>query len=146
MNTPSHQTVIRLPFTIRKRGGKKLIIAADGAAGTSSHNHSPNSALIKAVVRAHRWQRLLEEGAYATMKDLAAAEKISPSYISRLMRLTLLAPDILQGILDGRHTGEIDGADCETTPELWDEQLQAAAPFKPGQKASSHVSLVTLQA
>ena len=61
-----------------------------------------DSTLVKAIARAYRWQRLLEEGTYASMRDLAAAEAISPTYISRLLRLTLLAPEIVEAVLDGR--------------------------------------------
>jgi hypothetical protein len=58
--------------------------------------------LIKAVARAFRWRRMLEAGHYATVKELAAAEKINSSYVSRVLRLTLLAPDIVEAILAGR--------------------------------------------
>ena len=58
--------------------------------------------LIKAVARAFRWRRMLEAGRFATVNELAAAEKINSSYVSRVLRLTLLAPDIVEAILDGR--------------------------------------------
>jgi AraC-like DNA-binding protein len=55
------------------------------------------------IARAFRWRKLLETGAYGTIEELAAAEKINASYVSRVLRLTLLAPDIIEAILDGRH-------------------------------------------
>ena len=58
--------------------------------------------LIKAVARAFRWRRMLESGRFGTIDELAAAEKINSSYVSRLLRLALLAPDIVEAILDGR--------------------------------------------
>ena len=58
--------------------------------------------LIKAVARAFRWRRMLETGRYGTIDEIAAAEKINDSYVSRVLRLTLLAPDIVEAILDGR--------------------------------------------
>ena len=58
--------------------------------------------LIKAVARAFRWRRMLETGRYSTIDEIAAAEKINDSYVSRVLRLTLLAPDIVEAILDGR--------------------------------------------
>ena len=58
--------------------------------------------MVKALARAFRWQRMLENGDFATINDLAAAEKINPSYLCRVLRLTLLAPDIVEAILDGR--------------------------------------------
>jgi ParB-like chromosome segregation protein Spo0J len=61
-------------------------------------------ALLKALARAHRWQRLLEEGRFGTQAELAEAERISRSYLCRVLRLTLLAPDVVERILDGRPT------------------------------------------
>jgi hypothetical protein len=61
-----------------------------------------DTTLVKALARAFRWRRMLEAGRYATINELAAAEKINSSYVSRLLRLTLLAPDIVEAILDGR--------------------------------------------
>ena len=61
-----------------------------------------DSALVKAIARAHRWQRMLESGGYSSLTELAAAEKINLSYMSRVLRLTLLAPEIVEVILDGR--------------------------------------------
>jgi hypothetical protein len=66
-----------------------------------------NSALVKALARAFRWRRMLETGRYGTITDLAAAEKINESYVSRVLRLTLLAPDIVEAILDGRQTDNV---------------------------------------
>jgi len=97
-----------VPMTIRRRGGRKQIIGPDGmtvragedAAGVTSTRGDP--ALVKALARAFRWRRLLETGRFGTLNELAAAEKINSSYVSRLLRLTLLSPDIIDAILDGR--------------------------------------------
>jgi hypothetical protein len=62
--------------------------------------------LVKALARAHRWQGMLEGGEYGSIEELAKAECITPSYLARLLRLTLLAPDIVESILDGRHDPE----------------------------------------
>jgi hypothetical protein len=58
--------------------------------------------LVKAPARAFRWRRLMDTGRFGTIDELAAAEKINSSYVSRLLRLTLLSPDIVDAILDGR--------------------------------------------
>jgi hypothetical protein len=91
--------VVSVPISFRKRGGLKQIIAPDGV---SVAGRKPDGALIKAVARAFRWRKKLESGVHATLAELAAAEKINPSYVSRVLRLTLLAPDIVEAILDGR--------------------------------------------
>ncbi len=57
---------------------------------------------MKALARAFRYQRLLDEGRYASISEMAKAERIERGYLGRLLRLTLLAPDLVQAILDGR--------------------------------------------
>ncbi len=101
MNRPVPSTLsVRVPFAVRKRGGRKLVITPDG----ETHRPRPriDSALIKAIARAHRWQKMLEGGECASITELAAAEKIDRSYLCRVLRLTLLAPEMVETILDGR--------------------------------------------
>ena len=92
---------IKVPFAVRKRGGRKLVLAPDGAPVPAMAPHI-DSTLVKAVARAFRWQKMLETGRYATIKEIATAEKINPSYVSRMLRLTLLAPATVEAILEGR--------------------------------------------
>ena len=61
-----------------------------------------DSALLKALARGFRWRKLLETGDFATIEEIADAENINSSYVSRLLRMTLLAPEIVEGILAGR--------------------------------------------
>jgi hypothetical protein len=76
------------------------VITPDG----ETHRPRPrvDSALVKALARAHRWQRLLESGECASITELAADEKIDRSYLCRVLRLTLLAPELVEAIMDGR--------------------------------------------
>lgn len=92
---------VRIPFQIKKRGGRKFVIAPEGASW-SVPRPRVDSTMVKALARAHRWKRLLESGRFASVAELAAAEKINQSYLCRILRLTLLAPDIVEAILDGR--------------------------------------------
>ncbi len=92
---------VRVPLAIRKRGGRKLVIAPDGASWSPPGARIDNT-MVKAIARAHRWMRLLGSGEYASVADLAAAERINESYVCRVLRLTLLAPNIVEAILDGR--------------------------------------------
>ena len=106
--TEAAQTfTVRVPFAIRKRGGRKLAIAADGSTLAPPRPRIDNT-LVKALARAHRWNKLLESGRYASAAELAAAEKINPSYVSRILRLTLLAPDLIETIVDGRQADGIE--------------------------------------
>ena len=90
-----------LPLAVRKqRGGRTLVPTLGGMAPRGAA--AADTTLVKALARAFRWQRMMETGRFATINELAAAEKINSSYVSRLLRLTLLAPDIVEAILDGR--------------------------------------------
>ena len=90
-----------LPLAVRKpRGGRKLILTPGGIAPRSAL--AADTTLVKALARALRWRRMLETGRFGTNDELAAAEKTNSSYVSQLLRLTLLAPDIVEAILDGR--------------------------------------------
>ncbi len=90
-------TVVIL-LQVKQRGGRKTMITN----GVMALEGRQDITLIKAVARAFRWRGMLEAGAFATINELAAAEKINPSYVSRVLRLTLLAPEMVEAILDGR--------------------------------------------
>lgn len=92
---------VRIPLTLRRRGGRKMVVVPQGATWAMPRPRV-DSTMVKAIARAHRWKRLLESGRFASVTELAAAEKINPSYLCRVLRLTLLAPDIVEAILDGR--------------------------------------------
>ena len=98
MSGTAQMLTIRIPLKVRRRGGRKTMIAPDVLAMPAR----VDVALVKALARAFRWRRLLEDGSYCTIKELAAAEKINASYLCRVLRLTLLAPDMVEAILDGR--------------------------------------------
>ena len=96
------QTVtVTVPFAIRKRGGRTLVITPDGVTSAPAPRTRVDSALLKALARGFRWRKLLETGHFATIQEIAEAENINPSYISRVLRLTLLAPEIVEAILAG---------------------------------------------
>jgi hypothetical protein len=113
---------VRVPFAITKRGGCKLVIVLDGASWQPPRPRI-NNTMVKALARAHRWKRMLENGDYATLQELAKAEKINISYLSRVLRLTLLAPDIVEAILDGRQPEGLQLASLlEPFPLVWERQ------------------------
>jgi hypothetical protein len=87
---------------LQRRGGRKRTShGGELAPATKPH---PDGTLVRALARAHHWQGMLEEGRFASVRELAEAERVSLSYISRILRLTLLAPDVVERILDGRPT------------------------------------------
>ena len=105
--SPDGSTItVFLPMAWRRRGGRKVIVAPAGCDDWAPPPKIDN-ALVKALARAHRWRRMLEEGRFGTLADLADAERISRSYVCRVLRLTLLAPDIVERILDGRQAPQL---------------------------------------
>lgn len=119
-----------VPLTIRRRGGRKMIISPDGVAAPAGAR-TPGDvavtrgdpALVKALARAFRWQRMLETGAACSVSDIARQEKLNTSYVSRVLRLTLLAPDIVEAVLDGRQApGMMLQRLLEPFPVEWDRQ------------------------
>lgn len=98
--SPIPETVtLDVPFRVVKRGGRKEMQLPEAA----EKPRRTDNTLVKALARAFRWKRLLESGEYATIAELAEREGIASSYLTRVLRLTLLAPDIVEAILDGRH-------------------------------------------
>jgi hypothetical protein len=95
---------VHVPLAFRRRGGRKVVQVPDGSSWAPAR-HQVDSTLVKALARAYRWQRMLESGQYGSVAELAAAEKINPSYLARVLRLTLLSPELTQAVLD-RHHGE----------------------------------------
>jgi hypothetical protein len=103
VTAPTHVTV-RVPLKIRRRPGRRTVVTpvVDGLPAHTATRADP--ALLKALARAFRYQRLLDEGRYASISEMAAAEKLDRGYLGRLLQLTLLAPDIVEAILDGQTT------------------------------------------
>ena len=93
---------VRIPMKFQVRGGRKLVVTPDGSPSWAKPRRRIDNAMIKALARAFRWQKLLENGTYVTIEEIADAEKINPSYVSRILRLALLSPEIVEMILDGR--------------------------------------------
>ena len=102
--TPIPDTVtLQVPFRVVKHGGRKEVQLPDGA----TQPRRTDNALVKALARAFRWKRMLESGEFTTIAELADREGIAPSYMTRILRLTLLAPDIVEAILDGKQGPEV---------------------------------------
>ncbi len=91
-----------IPMTFTPQGGRKLVVSPDGVPAQVQPRSRVDDTLVKALGRAFRWRRLLETGVHGTVDEIARAEGIDDSYVSRILRLTLLAPDIVEAILDGR--------------------------------------------
>ncbi len=114
---------LHVPLRVVKRGGRKEVQLPDGA----PVQRRTDNTLIKALARAFRWKKMLESGEFTTINELAEHEGIAPSYMTRVLRLTLLAPDIVEAILDGRQGPEVTpGRLLKGFPVEWEGQAAMA--------------------
>ena len=120
----SANITVRVPVTIRRRGQQKLVVP-DVPPWVPPKTRVDNT-LIKALARAHRWKGMLDEGRYGSVTELAAGEKLARGYLGKILMLALLAPDIVEAILDGRQPAEL-GVHVlrEGFPVEWEQQRVA---------------------
>jgi hypothetical protein len=124
-----------VPITFRRFGGRKTIVAPDGTLVPPVRGKATDRTLIKALARAWRWQTLLDDGLYASLAEMADKERINRSYLSRTIRLSLLAPDIVEAILHGTQPATLQLSDLEGPFSIdWEQQRAAfgfaAKPFR----------------
>ncbi len=123
MSTATTITV-RVPLAIRHRPGRKTVVTPI-TNGVASVTTRADPASLKALARAFRYQRMFDEGLYASLSEMAAAERIERGYLGSLLRLTLLAPDLVTNALDGRHTPSVAlAALLEPFPLCWRGQSE----------------------
>ncbi|MBR0648709.1 hypothetical protein GXW78_03485 [Roseomonas terrae] len=128
--TAATSITVRVPLKIRRRPGRRTVVtpvAAEGGDAAIATRADP--ALVKALARAFRYQRLLDDGRYASISEMAAAERIERGYLGTLLRLTLLSPALVEEMMDAR-------ARCAATlpellqpfPEIWEHQQAQLMP------------------
>lgn len=115
---------VHVPMTLKRRSGRKEIVVPDGLQHSEDTGPDYHEALVIATSRAHRWKKLLDEGRYASIIEMAQALKMDRHHMARMLRLTLLAPGIIEAILSGN---EPDGFSLRKLvgeiPALWSEQI-----------------------
>jgi hypothetical protein len=115
-------------LALRKRGGRKIIISPAGEQQWIPARPCIDSTLIRALARAFRWKNMLESGRFATVSELAAAEKLDRSFVSHVLQLTLLAPELVEAILDGRQSRTLQlQALVRGLPVEWERQGELMA-------------------
>ncbi len=124
------QRVTIVPLTIRRKQNRKLLTPPSGSSANVMSG-GMDIPMIKTLGKAFYWQRLLDEGKYATTTDLARAFKLEPGWVAEVLRMTNLAPEIIEAILEGiqpRHLNlqTIRGRH-ESIPRNWDEQKRLLA-------------------
>lgn len=126
MNTETTESeVTHIPMTFRARGGKTVIVLPDGTRGVVRREATIDNSMIKLVARGFCWQRMLYESKFTSIEDLSAAENISPSYVSRALRLAYLEPKIVEAILDGKTPAQLTMKDLMVPfPMKWHRQRE----------------------
>ena len=120
--TGSSDTIrVVIPLTIRKRNGRpKIVPPADmvpDMGGVDPH-------VLKAIAKAWSWRRKLESGAVSTLSDIAAAEKVSDRFVSRMMRLAYLSPVVLDHLVIRRVPPALSLNDLVAVADRpWAEQM-----------------------
>ena len=117
---------IHIPLRLKRRGGRKLIVTPEGhtLAPAPAQKRETDAPLVKALLKAWKWQKDLESGKVHSMEDIAKRHNIDTAGVSRLMRLNFLAPDLKLAILEGAQPRTILLQDLirKAWPEDWEEQ------------------------
>jgi hypothetical protein len=123
MSAPN-SIIVRVPLAIHRRLGRKTIVRPGGPeAELAPTAKRADPAMVKPLARAFRWQHMLNEGRYSSISEIAAAERIDRGYVGSILRLTLLAPMIVEAIIDGRHPRELQLSTLmKPFPLTWSDQ------------------------
>ena len=115
------EIIVTIPMQLRRRGGRKLIIPPRGSFPEKPRDYT----LPKLVAKAHRWLKMLENGEVSSMRAIAEQEKCDESYVGKMLRLTLLAPDIVELILDGQQPDILTWRELRKSfPVEWPKQRE----------------------
>ncbi len=115
--------VVRIPVRFYRRNGRQMVLTRGGDNGHVAPERETNGSLVSALAKAYRWQEQLESGEYAGLEDLAAANGVDRTYVGRFLRLTLLAPEIVERILNGDEPQGISLRRLwKNLPAIWAEQ------------------------
>ncbi len=127
VTTDGQTMTIRVPLKLCRIGGRKRVVSPPGANAWAPPRPEINSPLLHALVRAFHWQSLLEDGHYASVNELAKAHGKNASYVAAVLRLTLLAPDIVESVLDGRQSAvlQLQPLMRNGIPVAWYDQRRA---------------------
>ena len=114
---------LSVPIQFKRRAGRKLITLPNGKPGEPRPWGIAPTALQLALARGHRWLALLESGKVSSLREIATLEGVDNSYVSRMMNLTVLAPDIVEAILDDTLPDHLTLFDIAVDPPaLWEGQ------------------------
>lgn len=115
---------VKIPVAFKRQGARRLIVAPDDARDlTLSQGNTPDPILVGALVRAHRWQQMIEHNMVGNIERLAEQEGLTSTFISRMLRLNYLAPDIKRAILTGTQPKTLRLSTLISgVPDEWEKQ------------------------
>ena len=116
--------VVRIPVRFHRRNGRQMVLTHGGNGDRNADERESNGTLVSGLAKAYRWQEQLESDEYASLEDLASANGVDRTYVGRILRLTSLAPEIVEAILDGNEPEGISLAKLRTDlPVYWADQV-----------------------
>ena len=125
MTSASNTIRVVIPLTIRKRNGRPRILPPEDIGMRDDRAQDPH--VLRAIARAWKWRRQVESGAVSVIQEIATAEKVSDRFVSRMMRLAYLSPDVLQALVVRRVPPALSLADLIEIARLpWAEQEAVA--------------------
>ncbi len=120
------EMLVHIPMTLTKRQGRKQIILPTGSETASAPRDITTDPLALAIAKGFRWQELLDNGTYPTVRALAKAMKQDTAYVARTIRLTLLAPEIIEAVIAGQCPSALTLKRLSREfPVVWDDQRWA---------------------
>lgn len=128
---PDGSVTVHIPISFTRRGGKRYIIAPPHPLDDATPEEvkkaekrgKPNKAIAKALAQAFHWKEMIDRREASSSRELAAKLKVNESYLARILRLSLLAPDIIEALLDGNQPEKLKLGDLlKPVPHLWNEQ------------------------
>ncbi len=116
---------INLPISFKRHGGRKTIISPQGCKLNEDRDEKQDFTLLKAIVNAHRWQKMLYEGKYDSISRLCEGEGIAKGNMSTILRMVNLAPDIQEAIIKGTYPNHLTRANfVRKFPVEWSKQRE----------------------
>jgi hypothetical protein len=130
--------LVHIPAKFFRRHGRQMILMPNDASGKPPSIPDANESLIDAIAKAHRWQQQLEAGEYGGVEDLAKAVGVDRTYVGRVLRLTALAPDIVEAILRGCEPSGMSLRQLQKDlPFNWEEHRERWTVEQPSGSAGS---------
>lgn len=132
VSTDGRTMMVSISISFRRQGGRRKVFTPSHAPAWSPPPARVDNTVVKALVRAHRWRSMLEANLYASVRELAKAEKINESYLCRVLRLTLLSPTLTEAILNGQQPEGLDLKRLlKSLPIEWYQQAAAFLANRP---------------